>query len=208
MDEVSSHVIEESWQMYWLRRVIRFGASLFQRVAAITRVAWLLVSVPGLRLQSGSTLSLGAGVRARTPNGGKIFLGGGVAIARGTELLASGGEIDVGEGTFVGPWSNLVARKRISVGRNCLIAERVTIRDQDHNIRGSQGITILDSGFRVAAIAIGDDVWIGAGAVVLRGVSVGNGAVIAANAVVTRDVGAGEIVAGMPARKIGERAPR
>jgi phosphonate metabolism protein (transferase hexapeptide repeat family) len=51
------------------------------------------------------------------------------------------------------------------------------------------------------AVSIGNDVWIGHGAVVMPGVSIGNGAVIGANAVVTRDVDAYEIVAGVPARK-------
>ena len=52
---------------------------------------------------------------------------------------------------------------------------------------------------------IGNDVWIGAGASVLRGVSVGDGAVIAAGAVITKDVEPYSIVAGVPAKKIGQR---
>lgn len=56
--------------------------------------------------------------------------------------------------------------------------------------------------FRGASVRIGNDVWIGAGAVILRGVSIGHGAVIAANAVVNRDVELYEIVGGVPARTI------
>jgi galactoside O-acetyltransferase len=55
-----------------------------------------------------------------------------------------------------------------------------------------------------APIEIEDDVWIGAGAIVLPGVTVGRGAVIGAGAVVTRSVEALSIVAGVPAREIGK----
>jgi acetyltransferase-like isoleucine patch superfamily enzyme len=54
---------------------------------------------------------------------------------------------------------------------------------------------------------IGDDAWIGVGAVVMQGRSIGRGAVIGANAVVTKDVPAYEVWVGIPARKVGERFP-
>jgi acetyltransferase-like isoleucine patch superfamily enzyme len=54
-------------------------------------------------------------------------------------------------------------------------------------------------------VHIGDDVWIGYGAVVLSGLSIGRGAVVAAGAVVTSDVDPYDIVAGNPARRVGRR---
>jgi acetyltransferase-like isoleucine patch superfamily enzyme len=51
-------------------------------------------------------------------------------------------------------------------------------------------------------VVLGDDVWVGAGAVILKGVTVGDGAVVAARAVVTRDVPADTVVAGNPARVV------
>ena len=56
---------------------------------------------------------------------------------------------------------------------------------------------------RAEKIVIGDDVWIGAGAIVLPGVTIGEGAIIGAGAVVTKDVPAGETYVGVPARSIG-----
>jgi acetyltransferase-like isoleucine patch superfamily enzyme len=56
---------------------------------------------------------------------------------------------------------------------------------------------------RVAPVDIGDDVWIGRGALVLPGVTIGDGAVVAAGAVVTKDVPAGSVVAGVPAKVVG-----
>ena len=51
-------------------------------------------------------------------------------------------------------------------------------------------------------VVIGDDVWIGAGALILPGVTVGDGAIVGAGAVVTKDVPVGETYAGVPARSI------
>lgn len=63
-------------------------------------------------------------------------------------------------------------------------------------------IVVIDDG---STDGIGNDVWIGAGAIVLKGVTIGNGAVIGAGAVVTRHVRPNEKVAGVPARVIGSR---
>lgn len=132
-------------------------------------------------------------------------MGQGCAVRRDTEIVAKSARLDIAEGTFVGPWCTIVATCGISIGRNCLIAERVTIRDHDHAIRAESGIAIKDAGMNSAPIVIGEDVWIAAGAVVLKGTTIGRGAVVAANAVVTRDVADYEIVGGVPAKRIGER---
>jgi acetyltransferase-like isoleucine patch superfamily enzyme len=57
-------------------------------------------------------------------------------------------------------------------------------------------------------VAIGDDVWIGAGAIVLGGVIIGSGAIVGAGSVVTHDVPEFAIVVGNPARVVGERLPK
>ena len=62
-------------------------------------------------------------------------------------------------------------------------------------------------GERSLPILVGDDVWIGANATILRGVVIGRGAIIAAHAVVSKDVQPYEIVGGVPAKKIGSRLP-
>jgi len=86
--------------------------------------------------------------------------------------------------------------ERISIGDDVHIAERVMIRDSDNH-------DLLYDGYkRSAPIIIGNHVWIGMSAIILKGVTIGDGAVIAAGAVVNRDVPAGGIVGGVPARVI------
>lgn len=87
----------------------------------------------------------------------------------------------------------------VHIGRNCLIAPRVQILAATHPIDPDVRRSGLESG---APITIGDDVWIGAGAIIHPGVTIGDGAVIGAGAVVTKDVPARSVVAGVPAKVI------
>ena len=91
----------------------------------------------------------------------------------------------------------------IKIGNDVLIGPKVIIWSRDHLTCRSS--LIRKQGHLSGKILIGNDVWIGAGAIILKNVSIGNGAVIAAGAVVTKSVDAYSIVAGCPARKIGER---
>lgn len=87
----------------------------------------------------------------------------------------------------------------IWIGDNVLIAPKVCLATPSHDFPVEERRRI-----RTVArpIRIGDDVWIGAGAIVLGGITVGDGAIIGAGSVVTHDVPAGEVWAGNPARRI------
>jgi acetyltransferase-like isoleucine patch superfamily enzyme len=94
--------------------------------------------------------------------------------------------------------------QHVSIGRECVIADRVMLIDFDH------GMVEVDRPIRLQGIykrdvRVGNNVWIGYGACVLRGVTVGDNAVIGTNAVVTRDVPANAVVGGVPARLIRMR---
>ncbi|PWU13508.1 MAG: acetyltransferase [Bdellovibrio sp.] len=119
----------------------------------------------------------------------------------------------------IGKWTNIGAdftvhcRLSIKVGHRCLISHGVTFMDYDgHYIshqRGKRGnrieSSITDTGAnlgRGSPIVIGDDVWIGLGATILKGVKIGEGSVIAAGTRVVRDVLPFTLVAGNPARAI------
>ncbi|MBI5557979.1 MAG: acyltransferase [Deltaproteobacteria bacterium] len=86
-----------------------------------------------------------------------------------------------------------------------MIGPAVSIRDTDH-VFSSTGIPMMEQGVDVSPVTIEDDVWIGHGAVILRGVTLGKGSIIAASAVVTKDVSPYSIVGGIPAKIIGSRS--
>ena len=143
-------------------------------------------------------------VRLLCRDGGHITLGDGCELLEGCRLYAvEGSTLNIGANAHVGVGTLIVARSDIVIGTDALIAEYVTIRDQDHAMEGAGPIRA--NGFVSEPIRIGNDVWIGAKATVTKGVTIGDGAIIGANAVVTVDVAPGTVVAGVPARPIGRR---
>jgi acetyltransferase-like isoleucine patch superfamily enzyme len=188
-----------------LRRLLRGALRLTTAIGTRARALLLLATSGDIEFASLSSLSLGQGALLQVSDGGAIRLGKDASLGRGVELTARVGKILVGDRAFIGPWTTITAKSEVSLGDDCLIAERVTIRDQDHEIHGPHGVPIAQAGFQIAPVTIGAGAWIGAGAVILKGVTIGKGAVVAANAVVTRDVADNEIVGGVPARRLGMR---
>lgn len=119
----------------------------------------------------------------------------------------------VGSRTFIGA-SNLIAAEKIEVGDDVLIAWGCTLVDHNsHSIRfseRSEDVRDWINGGKdwknvvVSPILIGNKVWIGFGAMILKGVTIGEGAIIGSGSVVTKDVPAWAIVAGNPAKIIRE----
>lgn len=122
-------------------------------------------------------------------------------------------EVRVGDHVYIGKDVNIEANCRI--GNFCLIANKVAIigrHDHDFSRVGFPvryapwiGSRRFDSPYRDELAVIGDDVWIGYGAIVLTGTTIETGSVVAAGSVVTKSVPPYSIVAGVPARVIGRR---
>ena len=143
---------------------------------------------------------------------GELSLARGSQVEAGT-MIALGddrngyGAVVIGEGTWIGPYNNLRlgAESRIDIGAGCLISQFCSIVAVNHSLsRAHRMIDVPTTGAR-RNVTIGNDVWIGAGAVILPSVVIDNGAVIGAGSIVNANVGAYEIWAGNPARKVGER---
>jgi acetyltransferase-like isoleucine patch superfamily enzyme len=114
-----------------------------------------------------------------------------------TEQVRASG-VRIGEGTYCTPANiDSIAPELIEIGRNCVIGPGSVIATHDASLFPTHG------GHVVRPTVIGDQVFIGYGAIVLAGVTIGSGAIIGAGAVVTKSVPPGVIVAGVPARPIG-----
>ena len=97
-----------------------------------------------------------------------------------------------------------MAAARIDIGDRTMIGAEAFIVDNDfHPLDPGQRASHPTAGAAVKPVWIGKDVFVGARAIILKGVRVGDGAVIGAGAVVAKDVATGDIVAGNPARVVG-----
>ncbi|MDN4012442.1 serine acetyltransferase [Chryseobacterium gambrini] len=96
-------------------------------------------------------------------------------------------ETEIGEGFYLGHWGSLVINPKVKIGKNCNIAQGVTLGQQN---RGK------NQGFPV----IGDEVWIGTNAVIVGGISIGNNVLIAPNAYVNFDIPENSVVMGNPGK--------
>jgi acetyltransferase-like isoleucine patch superfamily enzyme len=117
-----------------------------------------------------------------------------------------GAHIVIGEHVFLGYGVEFNIKDRISIGSHSLIASGCRFIDHDHAI--DPRFPISTQRGEMAEISVGEDCWIGANLVVLKGVTIGDGAVVGAGAVITKNIPNGEIWLGVPARKVGERAKR
>lgn len=135
---------------------------------------------------------------------GVIDLGDEVWIERGAVLWAYGGSIRLASRAFVGPRAVIYGHGGVEIGEWSMVSMGAVILSSNH------AIPAMDRAMRwepdeLRPTKIGRDVWIGANAVVLGGVSIGDGAVVGAGSIVTRDVERGAIVAGNPARLVRRR---
>ena len=113
---------------------------------------------------------------------------------------------DVTFGHHVQFGSNCMIQCDIQFGNNVLVASNVSFVGKDDHLFNKVGIPIWYSGRGDSyKTFIGDDVWIGHGAIIMGGVRIGNGAIVAAGSVVTKDVQDGTIVGGNPAKNLKDR---
>lgn len=170
---------------------------------------------PTCILEEGARLTSTARIRNALRETRSIRVGRHSTICGELFLFAHGGEISIGEWCYVGEGARVWSSRAVHIGDRVLISHNVNIFDSlTHPLSARQrhaqfkAIThtghprTIDLGER--PVMVGNDVWIGANACVLRGVTIGEGAIVGAGAVVTHDIPPYTIVAGNPARVIRE----
>lgn len=135
----------------------------------------------------------------------KVIFSGKNRIGMGTAFQGAGLMI-WGENSYCGRYCVFGVNEKIEIGKNVMIADVVSIRDTDH-VFDDLSLPSFLQGIKTAPVVIEEDVWIGHGATLLKGIRIGKGAVIGAGAVVTKDVEAYMIVAGVPAKALRSRKP-
>lgn len=144
-----------------------------------------------------------------------------ISIGKGVLCFAQlithrpGAKISIGEYSYLGPDVRIWANESIFIGKNAAIAHHVQIIDSNNHslsalTRSEKFIEYRTTGgnsnleeVKASSIVIDDDVWIGTGSIILKGVRIGRGAIVAAGSVVTKDIPSFAIVGGNPAKIIG-----
>ncbi|HTZ63119.1 MAG TPA: acyltransferase [Solirubrobacteraceae bacterium] len=169
----------------------------------LARLAWLKLRY-GRRLQTEGVCFICPGVRLEIGRGATLRIGRWAWIGHGCKIRVHEGEVSIGAKTVMGQECTISAYQHVSVGRECILADRVMLIDFDH------GVTEVERPIRLQGIykrdvRVGHNAWIGYGACILRGVTVGDNCVIGTTSVVTTSVPDNAVVAGVPARVLRMR---
>lgn len=187
--------------MIWLSKLLRGASKVRRYLGSLWRVWFFrLAYYPNIRI--GRAVQLQPGIRLSATDGGCIRIGDNTTICTGVVIIAKLGIVEIGANSYLGQGAHLVSIKAIQVGRDALIAERVSIRDQNHGMEIHFGLPFRSQEQSSAPITIGSNVWLGAGAFVGCGVGIQDNVVVGANAVVTRNLNSQSVYAGVPATKI------
>ncbi len=180
-----------------LRALRRHGMrALLASVSQYLRARWYLRRATLL----GSARLTG---RAFVVNHGTLTIGERVRLYGHTvrlELVCFGGELTIGDNTFINYGTNISATQRVRIGRNCAIGQYAIIMDNDYHQAGDHAAIGVPG-----PVEIEDDVWIGARVTVLPGAHLGRGSVIGAHSVVKGVIPPYSLAAGAPARVLRQR---
>ena len=143
----------------------------------------ILLRLIGNRIHFSPVTLISLGVKLYTYGNGIIKIGKKVAVRGNTELSTTNGQIIVESGCFINRNCMIVAHDKIEIGERTTIGPNVCIYDHDHDGNG---------GYKTSPVLIGKNVWIGAGCIILKGVSIGDNTIIGAGSIVTNNIGEGK----------------
>ena len=169
----------------------------------IARWAWLRIRWRG-RLRTDGLAFVCPGVKFEIGPNAVVHLGRWSWLGHGCKVRAHEGEVRIGAKTVLGQECTISCYKHVSIGRECIVADRAMFIDFDHGSVDVE-LPVREQGIYKRDVRVGHNVWVGYGACFLRGVSVGDNAIVGTNAVVTRDVAANTVVGGAPARLLRVR---
>jgi acetyltransferase-like isoleucine patch superfamily enzyme len=191
-----------------LLRFLRAHGMLTTRYARlIVRWLWLKLRWRG-RLRTDGLCFVCPGVTFEIGREATVHLGRWSWIGHGCKIRAHEGEVRIGAKTVLGQECTITAFQHVSIGRECIVADRVMLIDFDHGVVEHER-PVREQGIYKRDVRVGHNVWIGYGVSILRGTRVGDNCVLGTSAIVTKDVPDNAVAAGVPVRVLRMRkAPR
>ena len=164
-----------------------------------TRPRWFIRLLAPLYQHRGRHSVIHHSARMDTPPYRKFSLGDYSVIESFACINNAVGDVMIGDHTRIGLHNTIIGP--VIIGNHVNLAQGITVTALNHNFEDSEK-RIDEQGVSTSNVIIEDDIWIGANAVVLPGVTIGHHSVVAAGAVVTKDVPPHSLVAGVPAKVI------
>jgi acetyltransferase-like isoleucine patch superfamily enzyme len=164
-----------------------------------TRPRWYIRMLAPLYQHRGKHSVIHRSVRMDTPPYRKFSLGDYSVVESFACINNAVGDVTIGNHTRIGLHNTIIGP--VTIGSHVNLAQGITITALNHNFKDTEK-RIDEQGISTNPVTIGNDIWIGANAVVLPGVIIGDHSVVAAGAVVTKDVPSHSLVAGVPAKVI------
>ena len=163
------------------------------------RPRWYVRLLAPLYQHRGRGSKIYGSVRMDTPPYRRFVLGERSVVESYSCINNAVGDVIIGHHTRIGLHNTIIGP--VTIGSHVNLAQGITVTALNHNFTDAVR-RIDEQGVSTRPVVVGDDVWIGANAVVLPGVAIGSHCVVAAGAVVTKDVPPHSLVAGVPARVI------
>ena len=164
-----------------------------------TRPRWFVRLLAPIYQHRGKHSVIHRSTRMDTPPYRKFSLGDYSVVESFACINNAVGDVMIGDHTRIGLHNTIIGP--VEIGSHVNLAQGITVTALNHNF-GDTEKRIDEQGVSTNPVTIDDDVWIGANAVILPGVTIGNHCVVAAGAVVTKDVPPHSLVAGVPAKVI------
>lgn len=164
-----------------------------------TRPRWFIRLLAPLYQHRGRHSVIHHSARMDTPPYRKFSLGDYSVIESFACINNAVGDVMIGDHTRIGLHNTIIGP--VTIGSHVNLAQGITVTALNHNFENSKK-RIDEQGVSTSAVVIEDDIWIGANAVILPGVTIGHHSVVAAGAIVTKDVPPHSLVAGVPAKVI------
>jgi acetyltransferase-like isoleucine patch superfamily enzyme len=169
----------------------------------IVRLGWLKVRFRG-RLKTDGIAFVCPRVKLEIGKDAVVHLGRWSWLGHDTKIRCHEGEVRIGAKSVLGQECTISAYQHVSIGRECIVADRVMLIDFDHGVVEVERPIRLQ-GIYKRDVRVGNNVWIGYHACFLRGVTVGDNAIVGTHSVVTRDIPDNAVVAGAPAKLVRMR---
>lgn len=204
------YIIQQCWKYGWMMVRGKFFSFGYKNIANNVFIGKKVKVVEKKHLLLGKKTKLQDNVYIDALSQDGVLIGNSVVIGRNTRIECTGGLQSIGKGVRIGNRTTFGsdcifgAAGGLEIGDDVVAGQFIRFHSENHNYTDLSKL-IREQGVSHKGIKIGNNCWIGAGAVFLDGAELGNGCVVGANAVITKKFPDNVVVAGIPATVIATR---